>query len=389
LRLKLSDGFRARLGLELWKTRRFWRVYAANVLSWFRAAGGDRLPLQPWRREKVASDRVVAVVPAPDEKVVVTPTAYAASGVVERNWPFRQGLRFYDLQVARADEALVLPRNVFISREGWLMQRNFAAGRHRAEGLKRLQGLNLFFLRDAIDNRVQARIDRPVFVVDSPWAAGYGHLLLELSPMLALLEHAPVDCLVATSAPLSRTLMMMFEQLGVPADRILRIEGALRCRETYLPDRLVRLGASCHPLARRAFDRLGALAAASAVERPKRVFVSRAGIASRRLDNEKEVEALFVRHGFVVVRPEGMPIEDQIAIFGGATMLAGLGGSAMHNAVFSDPACPVLIVQTRQMTERRIGFVFGESERLGDPFTAAWQVNLADVEAGIRQHFGL
>jgi capsular polysaccharide biosynthesis protein len=216
---------------------------------------------------------------------------------------------------------------------------------------------------------------------------------------MLLLEYAPPGCLVMTSAPPTRTALRMFEALGVASDRVAQITGPILCNDLYLGDRPVRLASSVHALAREAFERLKALGSGSEVQRRERIFISRPMGAERLLEQHHEVEALFERNGFAIVHPEKLPIEDQIALFSGAKMIAGLGGSAMHNAVFASPDCPMLILQTRSMgtrvditlaePERRLGYVFGRTVPLGSPFSSPWRIDLRDAEAGLRLHFGL
>ncbi len=67
---------------------------------------------------------------------------------------------------------------------------------------------------------------------------------------------------------------------------------------------------------------------------PRKVFLSRSGVANRCLKNEKEVEQIFAEHGFVIINPETMPITWQIKIAYDADVLAGCVGSQMYLAAF-------------------------------------------------------
>jgi capsular polysaccharide biosynthesis protein len=185
-----------------------------------------------------------------------------------------------------------------------------------------------------------------VFVVDCHFTDNYGHNLLEALPRLMLLDRAPAGIQIATSIPRSRTIDSLIGGLGVDPSRVRYYQEPLFCRRAFLPDRLVHLERSLHPLAREAFTRLRLLGSASHVERAERIFISRSGIRRRRLVNEAEIEAIFERRGFRIVHPEQLLIEDQIALFGTAEMIAGLGGSAMHSTVFSPPDTKVLLVSS-------------------------------------------
>jgi capsular polysaccharide biosynthesis protein len=71
----------------------------------------------------------------------------------------------------------------------------------------------------------------------------------------------------------------------------------------------------------------------SEVGRHERIFVSRSAEYSHRRGcrNAAEVESLFVDHGFHVFCPEELTLLEQAALFAGARVVAGYGGSAMAN----------------------------------------------------------
>ena len=354
--------------------------------------------MQPWKLEPRDSEELVITVQGAADVPRVPALAYAASGPAAHDWPRAASFDPPQVSVSRARDVTVVPRNVFLNARGEVMRRSFAAGRFRNEGLKRLQGVNRYFSRAVIAGAPVARIEGPAFVADTPWPDAYGHVLLEVVPTAMLMGYCPPGTVFITSAPPTRTILLMLEQLEVEPSRFRQIAGPITCSDLYFGDRLARLSGQIHPLAREAFAKIGRLGKRGTVERHDRVFLSRSGATARRLDIEAEVEALFARYGFAIVHPETLEIEDQIALVAGARMLAGLGGSAMHNAVFARPDCPVLIVQPRLMSvamdmgindgARRLGYVFGDSEPMGDRFVAPWHVDIRDVEQGIKAHFG-
>ncbi len=70
----------------------------------------------------------------------------------------------------------------------------------------------------------------------------------------------------------------------------------------------------------------------------QRLFLSRCKIPRERMMlNRDAVEAIAAERGFTPVSPETLSIREQIALFAGATMLAGEYGSALHGAVFAAP----------------------------------------------------
>lgn len=371
-------------------------VFRANRRTRRSLPAAARLPAEPWRIDWTASVDDVARLPAGPLQRVVVPTAYRAEGAPRTEWPLADGVPGFEVRVRSAANAVVLPRHVALDATGKLLPLSLDQGN---EALIRVPLVGGYIFRDRLPADPVGHIDRPVFVADTCWAHVYGHLLLEILPMLLLQREAPDDAVVLTTAPLSRTLFVAAETLGVPRHRLRRIAGPLRCSHAYWADLLSRHDGSVHPLMWTAYERLRGLASGSEVSRPERVFISRSGVRSRRLHDEGAVEDLFAQRGFAIVHPEQLPIEDQIAIFASAKLIAGLGGSGMHNAVFASADTPVLIVQTGNMgvkrdmalspLTRRLGYVFGKTDPFGEPFTASWSVDPSDVVAGIKGHFQL
>jgi capsular polysaccharide biosynthesis protein len=74
---------------------------------------------------------------------------------------------------------------------------------------------------------------------------------------------------------------------------------------------------------------------------PKRFFVRRTGLA-RNMANEAEVERFFADRGWALINPSELTFAREIRLFAEAEAVAGLGGSAMNNTVFSNSNCSVL-----------------------------------------------
>lgn len=297
-------------------------------------------------------------------------------------------------QVSVADDVVLVPRHLFIDRRsGGVLPQSQGV----VIGPRALAGLDI---RPPQLFRMPEEVVGEVFVVDCHFTDNYGHNLLEALPRLMLLDQAPAGIEIATSIPPSRTINTLIGGLGIDPARVRYYREPLFCRRAYLPDGLVHLERSLHPLAREAFSRLRRLGDGSSAERPERVFVSRSRIGRRRLVNEAAIEAIFERHGFRIVHPELLPIEEQIALFSGAAMIAGLGGSAMHSTIFSLPDTKVLMVSSLEwfvetdvlisQRDGQLGYVFGEPvEDVFDAGDRSWRVDPAVVEAAVIAHFGL
>ena len=85
-----------------------------------------------------------------------------------------------------------------------------------------------------------------------------------------------------------------------------------------------------------------------------RIFVSRgASLGHRRgCRNQDEVERFFAAHGFHVFYPEDLPLREQVALFRGARVIAGFGGSAMFNLLHAERLEAVVVLSHHGYTAR-------------------------------------
>ncbi len=67
----------------------------------------------------------------------------------------------------------------------------------------------------------------------------------------------------------------------------------------------------------------------------RRIYVSRAKTAWRRILNEPEVIETLARFGFEAVRPEEFPFEEQVKLFHSAEAVVGARGAGLTNMIFS------------------------------------------------------
>ena len=64
---------------------------------------------------------------------------------------------------------------------------------------------------------------------------------------------------------------------------------------------------------------------------PRRIYLSRKGVPTRRVANEEAVLALLEPHGFVAVQSEQLSLGEQIALFRGATHIVAPHGASLTN----------------------------------------------------------
>ncbi len=239
-------------------------------------------------------------------------------------------------------------------------------------------------------------VQDPVFFAEPVWDE-YGHVLLEAVPKLAMLRGAPKGIQVVSSG---KSFQPFFRAFDVDGERLRIFRGPLHCRTVYVPDPPVDITGNFHIGARAAFARLAHFMGPVDVATMPRVFLSRSRMKVRRLTNEREIEALFERYGFVVINPELIPVGRQIKLLANAEMVAGLGGSAMHNMVFAPASTKALIVSSERWVvnidrfiakaDGQYGFVLGEATPNDRPEREwPWTVDLHLVEHAIHEHFGL
>ncbi len=65
---------------------------------------------------------------------------------------------------------------------------------------------------------------------------------------------------------------------------------------------------------------------------------------TRKLEEEDEVEALVVKHGFTIFCPEEHDTGTQVSVFAAARFIAGCSGSNMFNIAFQRNAAAALIL---------------------------------------------
>lgn len=122
----------------------------------------------------------------------------------------------------------------------------------------------------------------------------------------------------------------IYEAFGIPRDRLTVIDGPVKVERLISGTSLFSNLDYVHPLITQAWDLAGdrLAAAASTIERPRRIFVSRRE-DKRSCRNSAAVEKYFGTYGFTTVYPEDWPIGEQVALFRGADVIAGFAGSGM------------------------------------------------------------
>lgn len=195
------------------------------------------------------------------------------------------------------------------------------------------------------------------------WMPAFGHFITEtLTSMWTDLE---VDGLVFHSwladqgevSPWQRRMLELVDRAGV-ALRIVRTRHQVE--RLVVPERSYVVNAWAHQEAVGVWR--GVAVRSAAQPTPARVYLSRtrhnAQLAAEgrrvRTDprRDAELDRAFAAHGFTVVAPEELPIDDQIRLAAGADILAGSSGSALHLSAFISRPAFVIEVGDDRVTQQ-------------------------------------
>jgi hypothetical protein len=127
----------------------------------------------------------------------------------------------------------------------------------------------------------------------------------------------------------------------------------------------------------------------------RRIYISRKTGKYRKLLNEEEIEHLFKKYGFVVVRPELLSFQEQLDIFSSAEIIAGPTGSAFTNMIFSPSSTKIILFHTHtsylfssiaHIIGQDLIYVTGVDVAGTHPKEYHWNfcVDVADAEEAIR-----
>jgi capsular polysaccharide biosynthesis protein len=121
---------------------------------------------------------------------------------------------------------------------------------------------------------------------------------------------------------------------GVADGDILWLDGLVRCKRLVMATQSLGVEQYASLSSLRLWNRVRDHSARRDISLPDRIYLSRSGMETRKLVNEAEVEAIFRRHGFTIVRPETLRGEQQTALVSNALLVAGPAGSGMFNLAF-------------------------------------------------------
>lgn len=178
--------------------------------------------------------------------------------------------------------------------------------------------------------------------------SGYWHWWIDILPRAWMLDaHGPshaADSPLAIPPPAAKFQRESLDLLGLTPRLELLSPGLTRFASVTLTRGLAG-GGSRYPsrkLAEYARWLRERLAPEGTAGGRRRLFVSRAGAASRRIVNEAEIEPALAARGFELVDPAAMSIAEQVALFSQASAVVGPHGAGLTNLLFSAPGTEVV-----------------------------------------------
>lgn len=179
----------------------------------------------------------------------------------------------------------------------------------------------------------------------------FGHFILEslptLWPLLNRKLFDEIDGVVYSPFTFGREISSWHRELIgrlSEAKPVKVVANGCKFERVMVPERPVKLNESVHPRALEVWDSLVRKNDDTQAIRARKLFLSRnlTGRLHRSLPNDDYLEEIFEGLGFLVVRPERLPISQQIELISSATHIAGLSGSALHASAFAPSGCSVI-----------------------------------------------
>lgn len=182
----------------------------------------------------------------------------------------------------------------------------------------------------------------------TPEASGnYYHWLLDLVPRVLLLKHAAqnfsnYDALLlnGSRANYEREILAV---LGVPPEKIRYVDS----RERFQIASAVFPSMDINVIAPWKVHGLRGLPFSGEQNQHRRLYLSRARAAVRRIANENEISEVLRHRNFEIVEAENLSWREQANLFAGASVIVAPHGAALANIVFCKPGTRVVEISTR------------------------------------------
>lgn len=183
--------------------------------------------------------------------------------------------------------------------------------------------------------------------LDASNSGHFGHLMTEVVAKLWGWDEAKSRCpdlkaffrLRHPNERIPELELRLFEAYGIDRRDVVWVGEPVRVDELYGASPLWhnQFPHFVSPRIVQVWDRMASAMVSADLSTSERVFVSRHDNTSsnRRCRNRAAVESYFVEKGFAVIYPEQLDLAEQASVFAGAKVVAGFGGSALFNLMYS------------------------------------------------------
>lgn len=295
-------------------------------------------------------------------------------------------MRMPEMHIAKLQGPMVCPGQVLVHADGEsLLVDSFRRQARKNNSLVEL-GPDLYGAPAEL--RPQQVLPGRYFYLDGRHGRHFGHFLTEVLPRLWAAEFLDLDDtrLLIEKRQFRPWMLEHLSAFGFGPDQVTLFEAPVQCEELVVARQGCVLGRYFHPLVQPLSRRIAAFHGGPG-EGPRRIYLSRRGISQRRLLNEERIEEIAQRAGFTPVRPETLPVGEQIRLFAGATHLVWPVGSNGYNALFAPQGPRKLVLRSAAFRNHvdvtlnaaiggEVSYVEGEAaDPAENPMTGSWQLD--------------
>ncbi|MBO0799178.1 MAG: DUF563 domain-containing protein, partial [Blastocatellia bacterium] len=266
-----------------------------------------------------------------------------------RKFLYRKVERYPALYSGVFNEALVISQGAVITKDFRLINNScwdlFERG-HLPEGLLRSPDKR----RIALTKSPARRIERPSLLLKRSWWRNYGHWLLDVAGLLAIVRGLamPSGWQIVIGGPEDAKLRhIVYEAFGTLAPGVPVVEHP--DNEAWIFDELHYTA----PISKAPLFKLpqAVTALRSQLISPyvrggtrRKLYIARGSDRTRQLENEEEIKSLCVEAGFEVIRPDDYSLRQQAELFNSAKIVVGVKGAALTNLLFCTSSASAVVL---------------------------------------------
>ena len=229
-------------------------------------------------------------------------------------------------------------------------------------------------------------IERGVWICDAG-SGDFFHWMLDALPRLLAAERVSAGYELLLPEPFARAgfIKSSLARLGIDRYRVIPTGQHVVVRELLVPDYTAESGNFNEPHVRGLRDRFRR--EFNAVRKDRRIFISRAKAATRRIKNEEALLPLLHDHGFEIHHFEDLRFEQQAALMVEASHLVGVHGAGLTNMLYMEDGGSVLELRIQDDSHNNCYFALASAMGLDYWYVQATAghklTQLADLEVDV------